>query len=211
VLEMSSQLPKGRPTSIYKHPKQIEPLGAKRVADARDRRVCRSTDRRAVQRLLLLVDATDASVAHPTDVLPSVCRTYVCHVSRPFELYHVCAHCIRRVRRDRASVCRSDRHGPVSPIRENNRQTRSLPARQTRRASVARATAKPWATDADEARLSLRRPRVCRARAKSRNRLPDRRAHSVCRSRSRRLSPLFQARFHLFLLHLFHPFTNELD
>jgi hypothetical protein len=60
VLEMSSDLPKGRPISIYKHPKQIELLGAKKVVDARDRR--------AVQCLLLLANATDASVALATDV-----------------------------------------------------------------------------------------------------------------------------------------------
>jgi hypothetical protein len=41
-------------------PKEIEPLGARRGADAHDRCVCRSTDRCAVQRLLLLANATDA-------------------------------------------------------------------------------------------------------------------------------------------------------
>jgi hypothetical protein len=56
---MSSGLPKGRPTSIYKHLKQIESLGAKKGADTRDRH--------AVQRLWLLANTIDASIALATD------------------------------------------------------------------------------------------------------------------------------------------------
>jgi hypothetical protein len=55
-------------------------------ADARDRRVCRSTDRRAVQCLLLLANTTDTSVAHPTDAASASDALAVRHVSRPLKL-----------------------------------------------------------------------------------------------------------------------------
>jgi hypothetical protein len=123
---------KSRPTTIYKHPKQIELLGPKRVQ----------------------THAIDASIAQPTDALSSVCCSSRTRQTRlPLtrqtrclaSVARTCATCPDRLNfiafmptasdayvATESSVCHSDRHGLVSPISENKRQTCPLLARQTR-------------------------------------------------------------------------------
>jgi hypothetical protein len=90
---MSSWLPKGRPISIYKHPKLIEPLGAKRGANARRLSLNRHT-------------CCPVSVA-PRERDGRVCRTYVCHVSCAVKLQWSISFRRTRLSLLPLSVCRS--------------------------------------------------------------------------------------------------------
>jgi Tfp pilus assembly protein PilV len=105
------------------------------------------------------VNATDVSVAHSTDTLPSVCRTYVCHMSRPFEVHRVRAHCIRRVRHDRQTLHSRRQTRSRNAFRVLDRQTRPVTCRRTRLSRYAA----PCLNRPSDRRNNSGHPSVCRS------------------------------------------------
>jgi hypothetical protein len=126
------------------------------------------------------VNATDVSVAHPTDALPSVCRTYMCHVSRPFEVHRVSrplrltrtSHfgqrlsrstdatqraCLLKTAMDASPVCRQTRSR--NAFRVLDRQTRPVTHRRTRLSHYAA----PRLNRPSDRRGNSGQPSVCRS------------------------------------------------